>query len=92
MDEAACKGKPSSWFFPSKGKSTKKAKQLCAECPVRDECAEYSVRTGSVGLWAGESRRLGTETSADVTGEATTAIETTGPLDNVFELRQRDAS
>ena len=61
-DQAACIGHPIDWWFPPKGGSTapeaRKAKAICAECPVRAECLEHAVTTPEmVGIWAGTSER-----------------------------------
>lgn len=53
--QAACRGKPTSWFFPAKGEPTARAKAICAECPVIDRCAQAGA--GEAGIWAGESER-----------------------------------
>jgi WhiB family redox-sensing transcriptional regulator len=44
-DDAACKGKPLAWFVPDNesARSTAKAKEVCAACPVRQECAEWAM-------------------------------------------------
>lgn len=61
-DEAACKGKPTGWFFPSPGKGGMadlwKAKAVCSTCPVRAECLEYAlVNYERIGVWGGTSER-----------------------------------
>ncbi|ARQ95494.1 WhiB transcriptional factor [Mycobacterium phage Shandong1] len=50
-------------FFPGKGDSAKPAKQICARCPVVDECRERAMSfDGEVwGIWGGTTaydRRL----------------------------------
>lgn len=68
MKRAACvgvvpsrsRGEISDPFFPQKGESTKRGKEICDTCPVRPECLIYSEKTGSTdGMWAGriKSRR-----------------------------------
>lgn len=44
-------------FYPEKGGSTKDAKAMCAQCPVRDAClrtalTEYTTATDH-GIWGG---------------------------------------
>ena len=61
-DQAACIGHPIDWWFPPKGGSTapeaRKAKAICAECPVRLDCLEHAVTAPEpVGIWAGTSER-----------------------------------
>lgn len=68
---AACRGADTAWFFaPSyferreeKAAREAKAKQVCAGCPVADECLEYALRIREPhGVWGGrnelERRRL----------------------------------
>ena len=59
---AACRGEDSSLFFaPShfekreeKNAREAKAKAICAVCPVRPECLEYSLRVREGhGVWGG---------------------------------------
>lgn len=43
-------------FFPEKGASAVPAKQICEQCPVRDECLAYAVKTDQAfGVWGGLS-------------------------------------
>jgi len=37
MKEAACREYPSEWWF---GQAKQRAKAICADCPVRSECAQ----------------------------------------------------
>lgn len=57
--DAACSGKPMEWWFPDRGESVDPAKEVCASCPVIDECADFAVTQGVhlVGIWAGETAR-----------------------------------
>ena len=45
-EQAKCKGLDGSIFFPERGDmvSVRKAKALCALCPVAQECVDYAVR------------------------------------------------
>ena len=58
---AACEGLDTYLFFPERGKSNRRAKQLCMECPVIDDCLEYAMKTRQkYGVWGGlgeEQRR-----------------------------------
>jgi WhiB family redox-sensing transcriptional regulator len=67
---AACRGEDTSLFFPPshleerderKGRE-RRAKAVCATCPVRVECLEYAIRIHEThGIWGGLSeieRRL----------------------------------
>ena len=59
---AACRGEDTGLFFPpshfelkdEKLTRERRAKAICAVCPVRPECLEYAVRTKeSHGIWGG---------------------------------------
>lgn len=64
MKRAACAGKAPNLredpeardpWFPGKGHSLNTGKIVCFTCPVRAECKDYQVRTGSDhGMWAGQ--------------------------------------
>ena len=50
LDDAACKGTPTKWWFPDTGHQTPpEAKALCRTCPVRDECLAEALAHGSYG-------------------------------------------
>lgn len=60
-DQAACKGYPTSIFFPTAGESAVEAKKICDKCPVAAECNTASMQ-GSYGdiehgVWAGQGYR-----------------------------------
>lgn len=56
--DAACRGLPTEWWFPTKGDPTARAQEVCARCPVHHECAEHAVATtGLTGIWGGTSER-----------------------------------
>lgn len=45
-------------FFPSQGGDTKRGKAICADCPVRQECADYAIEHRELfGIWGGLSER-----------------------------------
>ena len=46
-------------FFPSRGESLRPAKTVCADCPVRQECLDYSLSQEypMYGVWGGTSER-----------------------------------
>jgi WhiB family redox-sensing transcriptional regulator len=71
MQQAWCVGVDDVYFFPARGRPDleKKAKALCAGCPVRERCLEHALEQGEVfGVWGGtseqERRRLAKETGA----------------------------
>ena len=55
--QAACKGMDQTVFFPARGwRQSDRAKQICAGCPVRQECLEFAVDTRQEGgIWGGTS-------------------------------------
>jgi WhiB family transcriptional regulator, redox-sensing transcriptional regulator len=45
-------------FFPEKGGSTREAKRVCVDCPVRLQCLEYALGNDErFGIWGGLSER-----------------------------------
>ena len=58
---AACRDLSSSVFFPERGQSTRKAKQVCRGCEVRTECLAFALESRQkYGIWGGltgEERR-----------------------------------
>lgn len=59
---AACRGPHSAIFFPparlerrpDKRRREQRAKEICAECPVRLDCLNYAVRIREQhGIWGG---------------------------------------
>ncbi|WP_421922649.1 WhiB family transcriptional regulator [Mycolicibacterium smegmatis] len=62
MERAACVGQdPEIWFPNATGSASKaavdRAAAICADCPVRSQCAEHATLTGATdGVWAGQAR------------------------------------
>lgn len=60
MAQAACKGYPSDWWFPSWGAQPSvdsdlaEALIICESCPVRAECLEYGAKEEH-GVWGGRT-------------------------------------
>jgi WhiB family redox-sensing transcriptional regulator len=59
--DALCLGRPTEWFFPERNSENRngwltpadrRAKALCARCPVRRECLEYGLKD-EYGIWGG---------------------------------------
>lgn len=45
-------------FFPYRGQNKSLGKIVCSQCPVRNECKEWSDKTGSkAGMWGGEMKQ-----------------------------------
>ena len=41
-------------FFPGRGETAGPARQVCAQCPVRQQCLEFAVSNRIVyGIWGG---------------------------------------
>jgi hypothetical protein len=57
-EDALCAETDPEAFFPEKGGSTREAKAICADCPVRAECLGYALATQQrFGIWGGASER-----------------------------------
>ena len=57
-DAAACKGEPSSVFYPETEAEAAAAKAICARCPVSDLCLAVALRNGERhGVWGGKTER-----------------------------------
>ena len=55
---AACRGADLSLFFPNRGRSAEPARQICAQCPVRQPCLDFALSHGIVhGVWGGLAER-----------------------------------
>jgi WhiB family transcriptional regulator, redox-sensing transcriptional regulator len=48
-----CAGDDSEVFFPSHGDPGTQARQICAACPVRDDCLGYATDADEFGIWGG---------------------------------------
>lgn len=45
-------------FFPERGGSSKAARAVCNQCPVRVECLRYALQNREqFGIWGGTSER-----------------------------------
>ncbi len=57
-ERAACKGIDIKVFYPQRGNPAKKAKRICATCPVLNTCRAYALMAGErVGIWGGLSEK-----------------------------------
>lgn len=65
-DDGACTGmtethgaaEVSAIFFPERGASLKRARAICAECPVREQCLEHALtQPEKCGIWGGKSEK-----------------------------------
>jgi WhiB family redox-sensing transcriptional regulator len=63
--DAACAGYPTSWWYPPDGMNanyTRRARNICEACPVREDCLIAAMRRNEDGIWGGmnikERRRL----------------------------------
>lgn len=52
-DDAACKGKPLDLFFSHNKRDQKKAKGLCASCPIQPACLQWALEHSELGVWGG---------------------------------------
>ena len=55
---AACRGADLKVFFPGRGESAGPARQVCAACPVRQQCLDYAISNAIThGIWGGLTER-----------------------------------
>ena len=58
QERARCREYDPEVFFPEKGGSSREAKRICADCPVKAPCLEYALRNRiDHGVWGGTSER-----------------------------------
>ena len=56
--QAACHGTDLNLFYPERGQSAGSARQVCAQCPVRQPCLEYALSNRiTSGIWGGLTER-----------------------------------
>lgn len=56
--DAACRGMDTDLFFPYRGESLKKAKAICTQCPVQEECLTWAIEENEkFGIWGGLNER-----------------------------------
>jgi WhiB family redox-sensing transcriptional regulator len=54
----ACRGLDAGVFYPDTDEEAEIAKQVCAECGVRQLCLEYALTSREkVGVWGGATER-----------------------------------
>lgn len=54
----ACNGVDPEIFYPESGGTTRPAKKLCADCPVRAQCLQFALDNNEIyGVWGGTSER-----------------------------------
>lgn len=53
--EALCAETDPELFFPTKGQSPARAKAICAQCPVIQQCLKYALTSpvALAGIWGG---------------------------------------
>ena len=58
MSAGNCRNYPPAVFFPSDGVGVDRARKICVDCPVLDQCLEYAlVERIEHGVWGGCSER-----------------------------------
>ena len=55
MRRGACVGEDPELWYPERGRSAEPAKQMCARCPVREECLDWALENENHGIWGGLS-------------------------------------
>ena len=77
-DQARCLKYDPELFFTPRGKAERRAKQVCAPCPVKAECLAYALQTRvEFGVWGGttgKERRMLLRRSMPVLRQPTPAI------------------
>lgn len=64
--DAACRGMNPDLFFPERGGSARRAKAVCASCPVQADCLEWALDIGArFGIWGGLSEKARRRVRAD---------------------------
>lgn len=57
-DRARCEGMRTEQFFPRKSDAEKETIKICLSCPVREECLQYAIDSGSNwGVWGGTTQQ-----------------------------------
>jgi len=57
-DRAACRGLDPAIFYPLTDDEAGEAKEVCAECPVQDDCLEFAIEFREKnGVWGGATER-----------------------------------
>lgn len=54
--DAACRPYPTEWWYPADGMNwanTRRARRICADCPVREDCLIVALRRNEDGIWGG---------------------------------------
>jgi WhiB family redox-sensing transcriptional regulator len=49
--DAACKEFPHLSWFPERGETARRQIAICNGCLVRDECRQFAVESGDLGIW-----------------------------------------
>ena len=58
MEQGLCRDIPPARFFPSDGVGVERAREICANCPVKAPCLEYALEYRiDHGVWGGCSER-----------------------------------
>lgn len=56
--EGLCTQSDPDLFFPERGGSSREAKRICNDCPVRSMCLDWALNNGErFGVWGGTSER-----------------------------------
>lgn len=58
MSTGNCRNYPPALFFPSDGVGVDRARKICVDCPVIEQCLEYALDERiEHGVWGGCSER-----------------------------------
>ena len=59
-NDAACRGYPTTWWYPQRGNriaTTKQAHEICTRCPVTEQCLQSAIIRFEEGIWGGVNIR-----------------------------------
>lgn len=74
-EQALCAQSDPDRWFPDRGGSTRTAKLICADCPVRQSCLEYALEACEPwGVWGGKSERERRRMRRDADRQAPAAL------------------
>ncbi len=58
VHRSACKGLDPIIFYPASDEEADEAKEVCARCPVQDDCLEHAISNREHnGIWGGATER-----------------------------------
>lgn len=56
QNDAACRAADTSTFYEASAGANRRAKDMCARCPVKEQCLDFAIRHRERGIWGGMTR------------------------------------